>query len=35
MSKYHQMKKFDLEDSENNFLFYYNNIKHSTNKLEP
>ena len=35
MAKYHQKNKFDLEDSVNDFLFYYNNRKHSTTQVAP
>ena len=33
---YHQTKSFDLEDSVNEFLYYYyNNSKHSTTNMSP
>ena len=32
---YHKKKSFDLEDSVNEFLYYYNNKKHSTTNMNP
>ena len=32
---YHQKKSFNLEDSVNEFLYYYNNRKHSTTNMSP
>ena len=34
-AKYHKKEKFDLEDSVNDFLCYYNNKKHSTTQTSP
>ena len=34
-AKYYKKEKFDLEDSINDFLCYYNNKKHSTTQTSP
>ena len=35
MVKHHQKKRYDLEDSVNDFLFYHNNRKHGITKFKP
>ena len=34
-AKYHKKEKFDLKDSVNDLLCYYNNKKHSTTQTSP